>query len=119
MDGLVIPPLVQWLSPNGAPITIGEEFSIVEVTAGNVTLSSLLFAGITGEQAGTYICVGSIGGITSRAEVNVTIQSKSFICLLSLTYCSAVELFCVSNKDTLMRLSTDNIFVGFMVPFSL
>ena len=82
MDNLVIPPLVQWLSPNGAPIASGDEFSIVEVTAGNVTLSSLLFAGIAGEQEGTYICVGSIGGTTSRAEVNVTIQSKSIILYL-------------------------------------
>lgn len=76
MDGLLISPQVQWLAPNGMSITSGENVSIGVEASGNVTLSSLLFTGITTEQAGTYTCVADFVDVTSQMEYNVTVQSE-------------------------------------------
>ena len=76
MDGLLINPQVQWLALNGMPITGSDDLSIEAKTIGNVTLSSLLFTGVTVEQAGTYTCVADFADVTSQMEYNVTVQSK-------------------------------------------
>lgn len=83
VEGLVEPPILEWLAPDGSTITItGNPAAEAAVVTGQVSTSVLRFLPVLTSQAGQYSCRVSINipGIPPTSNVdttNVTVQSES------------------------------------------
>ena len=110
-----IPPVVQWIYPNGAVITNSSWITVgPPVREGNITNLTLIFEHLITSHGGQYTCQSRVDEASSarNSTRNVTVQSELVSTPCMNTRSELVDLVCTAYISTVWFVTACSFFAS-------